>query len=284
VEWFENWHVALRFYWKLFLTFVLLCPLVALPHFHMARVSASPDVFANPEQIRYEGSGGLVLPASVDTSIRNEVVHCRGCGWKLTAACIPGPDNYCDAAIRGCPGLLDHMRVWFQPAGGDWKEVDRICLTHYEVTTVADIERRAIESFERYVPKQDPRCWPEKNAVTNLPLLCGAGQSTQAVSWSIPVAGFSVGITTTPSWHWDFAGSSLRTNQSGGPYPDRAISHTFRKAGHKEIGLRTKWSGNIRIDSLDQVEIAADLLQNARLTVTIGQALARLRCPGVRSC
>jgi len=134
-------------------------------------VSANPDVFANPEEVRYEGNGGLILPPSVNNGTRNEVIRCRGCGWKLTAACVPGPDNYCDAGIRGCPGLIDHMRVWFQPPGGDWKEVDRICLTNYAVTTITDLENGIADNFARYVPEQVARCWPTRGAVTNLPLV-----------------------------------------------------------------------------------------------------------------
>ncbi len=247
-------------------------------------LSANPDVFANQEQVRYEGSGGLILPPSVNASIRNEVIRCRGCGWKLTAACVPGPDQYCDAAIRGCPGLIDHMRVWFKPLGGNWKEVDRICLTSDEVTTVVDLEKKIADNFARYVPDQAARCWPTQGAVTNLPLICESGQSQVAVSWSIPIAGFNVAITTTPSWTWDFDGSILFSGQSGGPYPNKAISHTFSKAGSKIITVTTRWSGNFSIDSLELVAIERDLLQRTTFDVTIGQAMARLRCPDARQC
>ena len=125
---------------------------------NVAAGHANPDVVADQEQVRYQGSGGLILPATVDTDTRNELIRCRGCGWKLTAACVPGPNKYCDAAIRGCPGLIDHVRVWFRPEGGDWREVDRICLTHYEVSTVAGVEKRIAENFTRYVPDQAARC------------------------------------------------------------------------------------------------------------------------------
>lgn len=247
-------------------------------------VSANPDVFANQDQVRYEGNGGLILPPSVNTGIRNEVIRCRGCGWKLTAACVPGADQYCDAGIRGCPGLIDHMRVWFKPPGGDWKEVDRICLTNYEVTTVTDLETRIADNFARYVPAQAPRCWPAQGAVTNLPLICQSGQSREAVSWSIAIAGFNVAITTVPSWMWDFDGSIFYSSNTGGPYPNKDISHTFSKVGLKAINVTTRWSGNFRVDSLESVAIDRDLLQRSTFGVTIGQAKARLRCPGARLC
>lgn len=247
-------------------------------------VMASPDVFANPEHVRYEGSGGLILPASVNSDTRNEVVRCRGCGWKLTVACVPGRDNYCDAGIRACPGLIDHMRVWFKPPSGDWKEVDRICLTNYEVTTVNDLEDGIFESFSRYVPDQVARCWPKQGAVTNLPLICQSGQSVEAVNWGIPIAGFTVAITTAPTWSWNFHGSIRFTHEAGGPFPNRHISHTFSTSGPKTVEVVTRWNGYFSIDSLDPVPIERELLQESSIPVAIGQAKARLRCPGVELC
>lgn len=245
---------------------------------------ANPDVAANQERVRYEGSGGLILPPSVDTATRNEVMRCRGCGWKLTAACVPGPDQYCDAAIRGCPGLIDHVRVWFRPEGGDWREVDRICLTHYEVITVTDFDRRIAENFTRYVPEQAVRCWPAQGAVTRLPLICESGQSAKQVRWSVPIAGFTVVIKAAPSWRWDFVGRVLYTGQSGGPYPETAISHTFTTSGLKEIDVTTRWSAEFTVDALEPVVIERDLLQRTTFGVAIGQAKARLRCPGAGQC
>lgn len=247
-------------------------------------VMANPDVFANPEQVRYEGSGGLVLPASVDSGTRNEVIRCRGCGWKLTVACVPGPDNYCDAGIRACPGLIDHMRVWFKPLYGDWKEVDRICLTNYEVTTVNGLEQRISENFARYVPQQLARCWPRQGAITNIPLICQSGQVADAVSWRIPVAGFTVAISTTPSWTWNFDGSHYFSRSAGGSFPNMDISHTFSTAGPKNVSVTTRWSGIFSIDSLDPMPIERELIQGSSIPITVGEAKARLRCPGVQLC
>lgn len=247
-------------------------------------VSANPDVFANQEQVRYEGSGGLILPSSANSGIRNEVIRCRGCGWKLTAACVPGPDTYCDAAIRGCPGLIDHLRVWFKPTDGNWREVDRICLTNYEVTTVTSLETRISENFARYVPEQAPRCWPAHGAVTNLPLICQSGQRQEAVSWTVSIAGFTIDITTKPSWTWDFDGSILTTRDTGGPYPNTTISHVFAQAGVKAIAVTTRWGGTFTVDSLESVAIERDLRQHSSFGVIIGQAKARLRCPGAWLC
>lgn len=247
-------------------------------------VLAMPDVFANPDHVRYEGSGGLILPGSVDNNTRNEVIRCRGCAWKLTVACVPGPENYCDAGIRGCPGLIDHMRVWFRPLNGEWKEVDRICLTNYEVTTLSDLENRIVENFERYVPEQVARCWPAEGAITNLPLICQSGQRPDALRWRIPVSGFMVTITTAPSWIWDFHGSSLFTRKAGGPFPNQEISHIFSSSGVKSINVVTRWTGYFSVDSLEPAAIERELIQRSLINIIVGQAKARLHCPGVGQC
>lgn len=249
-----------------------------------AGASANPEVFANPDHVRYEGSGGLILPGSVNSDTRNEVIRCRGCAWKLTVACVPGPGNYCDAGIRACPGLIDHMRVWFRPLGGEWKEVDRICLTNYEVTTLSDLEVSVAQSFERYVPEQVARCWPAQGAITRLPLICQSGQRQDEITWTIPISGLTVSITTAPSWTWDFHGSTYVTRNAGGPFPNRDISHTFLTAGVKTINVMTRWNGHFSVDSLESVPIERELIQRSSIPVTIGQAKARLRCPGVRLC
>ena len=245
---------------------------------------ANPEVAADQEQVRYQGNGGLILPTTVDTGTRNEMMRCRGCGWKLTAACVPGPNHYCDAAIRGCMGLIDHVRVWFRPEGGDWREVDRICLTHYEVSTVTGIEKRIAEHFIRYVPEQAARCWPAHGAVTRLPLLCESGQPATDVRWRVPISGFTVAITANPSWRWDFLERVLYTGQSGGPHTNRDISHAFPTAGRKIIEVTTRWAAEFTVDGLQPVAIERDLLKRTTLGVTIGQAKARLRCPGADRC
>ena len=49
---------------------------------------ANPEVVADQEQVRYQGNGGLILPTTVDTSTRNEMMRCRGCGWKLRCTVV----------------------------------------------------------------------------------------------------------------------------------------------------------------------------------------------------
>ena len=100
----------------------------------------------------------------------------------------------------------------------------------------------------------------------------------------MPISGFTVAITANPSWRWDFLERVLYTGQSGGPHTNRDISHAFPTAGRKIIEVTTRWAAEFTVDGLQPVAIERDLLQRTTLGVTIGQAKARLRCPGADRC
>jgi hypothetical protein len=239
-------------------------------------ISANPDVIANPEQIRFEGTGGLILPASVDSHTRNNVAGCRDCSWKITPACVPSPENYCDALIRACPGLIDHVRTWFRPPGGDWLETGLICLTSNRITTVSVADQSIAAEFTRYIPDLRPRCWPEKGVVTNLPYLCTSGQNSGVHRWTHDVAGFTVSIAATPSWVWAFSSGALVTAMPGGPYPDTSVSHVFTRVGSHEFPVTAVWRGQFTVDGLGPFEIESDLRQLVNWQVDVGEARGRL--------
>jgi len=241
-----------------------------------ASASATPDVVANPEQIRFEGSGGLILPGSVDSQTRNTVARCRDCAWKMTPACIPGDDNYCDAIIRSCPGLIDHVRTWFRPNGGDWIETGLVCLTSSRITTVSVADQAIAQEFTRYIPELAPRCWPETGVITNLPYLCTSGQRSGIHQWSHDLAGFGVTISATPKWVWSFSNSPLITASSGGPYPDTSVSHVFARHGSHEFPIMAVWQGEFTVDGLGPFEIQSDLRQRVQWQVHVGEARGKL--------
>ena len=260
----------------LFIAFVMMS---LIPVSSMAPAVSGAEVVGNPELIRYEGSGGLVLPPSVDRVTRNEVAQCRGCSWKITSACVPDAENYCDAAIRGCPGLIDHVRTWFRPAGGQWRETGLICLSSNTVTTLVGIEGLIAESFYQYVPELNPRCWPESGPVVNIPLLCGSGQAGGTQEWSQTVSGFAIAINAEPQWAWNFEREYRTSDLPGGPYPDMSVTHTFHTSGTKHVVVEARWSGIFSIDGLGPFPIERDLRQVKGFEVEIGQAHARLTRP-----
>jgi hypothetical protein len=268
---FRNWKYRVRQCLAILLSIqvfnVLVLPVAA---------SARPDVTANPEQVRFEGAGGLILPGSVDSQTRNTVARCRDCSWKMTPACIPGPDNYCDALIRACPGLIDHVRTWFRPSGGDWIETGLVCLASSQIATVSLADQLIAQEFTRYIPDLVPRCWPETGVVTNLPYLCTSGQRSGIHQWSHELAGFGVNISATPRWVWAFSHTPLITAASGGPYPDTSVSHVFTRSGIHEFPITAVWHGAFTVDGLGPFEIQSDLRQGVQWQVSVGEARSKL--------
>ncbi len=240
---------------------------------------ANPQVVGNPSDIRYEGRGGLILPPSVSSEDRIRVAGCRDCEWKMTPACLPGPDNYCDAVIRSCPGLIDHVRTWFRPANGDWVETGLICLTTYRIATVADIDRFILESFHQHVPPLEPQCWPAQKVIVQLPYVCESGQKPHSHMWTHTVAGHNIEVSATPAWTWNFHGSHFSTTKSGGPFPNLSVSHTFTKHGNKSLQVETRWQGSFTVVGLGTFPIEEQLSQTRSWTVPVGEARARLIAP-----
>ena len=257
-------------------------PLVvlALASVHTAQgVSANPEVVGNQEQVRYEGTGGLILPESVDHSTRRMVSECLGCSWKMTPACIPGPGNYCDAAIRACPSLIDHVRTWFRPVGGEWVETGLICLSTQHISTVTNIGREITSHFEQYVPELKPRCWPHQRVVTQIPIICESGQSSEVHNWNHHVAGYAIRVSSKPHWVWNFAGVRLVTDQPGDRYPDASVSHTFTRHGSASMSVQSVWSGTYSVGDLGPFEIREDLRQFKGWDIDVGEARSRLVRP-----
>jgi hypothetical protein len=246
----------------------------------MESSTANPQVIGNPNDIRYEGSGGLILPPSVSSEDRTRVANCRDCGWRMTPACVPGPNNYCDAVIRSCPGLIDHVRTWFRPTNGDWVETGLICLTTYRIATVADIDRSIFDSFHQYVPALEPKCWPAERAIVQLPYVCASGQQSHTQRWKHSVAGHEIEVSAAPYWTWNFHGSRIRTTHSGGPFPDLSVSHIFTSHGDKSLQVETLWEGSFTVAGLGPFPIEEDLRQSRSWKVPVGEVRARLTTPG----
>lgn len=243
-------------------------------------VKAEPEVVGNPTEVRYEGTGGLILPESIHFSQRDRVSRCKDCDWRITPACVPGESTYCDAGIRSCPGLIDHVRTWIRVPGGSWEETGLMCLTSTAITTVSQIDRHIQETFYRYIPELKPTCWPSRNLVTNLPLICASGQNSQTHSWGEQLAGHSISVNAAPHWHWRFNDRHLTTTNQGGPFPDLSVSHVFRRQGVAMVGVDSLWRGSFSVDGLGPFIIEQDLRQSKSWEVTVGEARARLIQPG----
>lgn len=215
-----------------------------------------------------------MLPGSVDSHTRGEMASCRGCLWRLSSPCDSGPSGSgsCGSVSRGCPAGRELLRIWFQPSGGSWQDRGVVCISSGEVITVVEIGKRQRERFERAVPPLVPRCWPPSGVVTNIPIVCGSGQSAGRVDWADSVAGWGVNTWVKPHWTWSFApGAILTVDQPGGPYPDFTVSHTYRKTGTARVGVETIWTGEFSVEGVGTFSLEP-LRQQREVTVQVLQA------------
>lgn len=213
--------------------------------------AAPTNVVVRPDVDRYVGTGGLLLPGSVDTTTRRELASCRGCRWRLSAPCDADPlgSGPCGSVSRGCPAGRELLRIWFQPQGSPWIDRGVVCIASGEVVTVEQVGAAQREAFERRVPALNPKCWPPAGVVTNIPVICASGQPAGRHQWTDTVAGWRVTTWIAPTWTWTFApGAVVRTESPGGPYPDFSVSHTYRTTGTFRTEVLTTWSGEFQVD------------------------------------
>ena len=252
---------------------VFMLAMCAIPTVAHANVEVRPDVD------RYVGTGGLLLPGSVDNATRRDLASCRGCAWRLAAPCDEDPNDSspCRSVSRGCPAGREFLRIWFQPPASPWQDRGVVCIASGEVVTVDQLGRAQRESFERRVPPLQPQCWPPTGVVTNLPVVCASGQSAMRQTWTDTVAGWRVSTWVAPQWTWTFApGSVVHTQAPGGPYPDFSVSYTYRSTGPAQVRVQTTWSGEFQVDGAGTFALDP-LLQQGSLDLTVHQARGLLR-------
>lgn len=236
---------------------------------------AHAQVQIRPDEDRYVGTGGLLLPGAVDQRTREEVASCRGCRWRLAAPCEANPTDPtgpCRSVSRGCPAGRELLRIWFEPPQGGWQDKGVVCVRAGEVVTVEQVESLQRETFERRVPALQPECWPPQGIVTNLPVVCRSGQSGERIEWTDRVLGWTVRSWVEPVWRWDFGtGTPLVTRDPGGPYPNMAVAHTFREIGPVNIEVQATWSGQYTVDGVGTYSLQP-LRQERGVPIDVEQA------------
>lgn len=263
---------------------LVLGPALALAPTSEAVVGADVDAEVVADDVRdaIVGSGGLVLPPSVEPATRREVAGCPGCAWRISSPCVEGPlgnafegQETCLSVTRGCQvGSL--RRTWFRPAGGPWREIGLVCL-QADPVTVESVGDRVRQELVRHLPAPVVERLPRTGVVTGIPTIFSSGQSdrTQRFSWRI--AGRRVTVVATPTWVWRFPdGSALTTDDPGSLGPDGAVRHVFRRAGTAQVACASRWTGEYTVDGLGPFPIPGAVTQETTTTVPVGEGRALL--------
>jgi hypothetical protein len=158
-------------------------------------IRTETDVRGDDDRDAYVGTGGLILPASVDPDTRRVVASCAGCRWRLATPCeIPASGTAfdgqptCLSVVRGCPG--GHLlRSWFQGDGQPWRDLGLVCIPPGGPVTVADVGRELRGGFERGIPVLRPGFQPTQGILTQIPVVLDSGQPAGPRTWRLDLLG-----------------------------------------------------------------------------------------------
>jgi hypothetical protein len=268
---------------RIALAMALLAGALLLP----AGAAHAVDVWGDDDRDRYVGTGGLILPGTVDETVRREVASCAGCAWRLTSPCVTSDlgtpfdgQPACMSVVRGCPGG-ELLRSWFRPSGQPWRETGLICQRAGGPVTVARVGGVVADRIEETLPALSPGFQPARGVVAQLPVLFRSGQPRGATAIGMVILGQSVGITATPSWLWHFGdGAQMRTGDPGGVFPHGDVSHVYRQPGPVDVICTTHWAAEFTVDGLGPFPVEPSVLQSAIVRVDVGEGRALLTTPG----
>lgn len=233
------------------------------------------DVHGDDARDVYVGTGGLLLPGTVDDGARRRVAGCGGCRWRLTTVCTrPDPElgqafderRGCDAVVHGCPQRQRVLRAWFRPAGGIWQEVAVVCVG--EPVTVAHVGEEVADRVEEGMPALRPAFRPTQGVVTQLPVAFSTGQPAGPRRWSMQVVGRVVDVTAVPSWWWSFG--------DGAASSGAAVAHAYRRPGTMRVEVRTRWTATFVVDGLGPFDVPETVTQATTFDLRIGEGRAVL--------
>ncbi|MEY4137438.1 MAG: hypothetical protein RL205_1566 [Actinomycetota bacterium] len=236
---------------------------------HAVEVGAGAD--------RYSGSGGLLLPGTVDSGTRHQAAECAGCRWRLSDPCAAdgGP---CLAITRGCAQLASLLRIRLSSDGGStWSDRGLVCIPPAGPITVADVAAGVRGEFERLVPELRPRLEPSAGVVTRIPVNFISGQPRGLPPSSHVILGQNVELRPAVRWSWDFGdGAEIGSSEPGEPYPAGTIRHAYRRAGVQVARVRAHWSGTFQVDGLGPFPVTGSIEQSAAMEVAVGEGRAVL--------
>lgn len=225
---------------------------------------------------RYSGSGGLILPGSLESGTRRDAA-CENCRWRLRDPCSAdgGP---CLAVTRGCAQLASLLRLLLSSDGGaTWADRGLVCIPPAGPVTVAEVSTGLRREFERLVPELLPRAQPSSGVVTRIPVNFLSGHPRGLPASVHRILGQSVVLSPSVRWRWDFGdGAGLETAEPGAEYPAGSVRHAYRRSGSVVVRVRAQWSGTFRVDDLGPFPVAGTIDQAASIEVRVGEGRAVL--------
>ena len=140
------------------------------------------------------------------------------------------------------------------------------------VRAVAQVVQTAIslsDQISRLLPGSKILYQPANDAVTGIPVFFWSDTNSvfQVVT---SILGIGVNVVMNPSYQWDFGdGSTFQTTVAGGPYPNNAITHTYKSPGIYTVQLDVSWAGSWATQGVWQPILGGSITQSATATIQV---------------
>ncbi len=244
------------------------------------------DISGDDEHDQFVGSAGRPGSAG-STSQGGTAQHsagakqaCAHCRWLATDPCPPGSSAIsCGVVRQTCQEGQVARLTWFSADdGANWENRGLRCLGSAAGSNSGQASTQAVhESFAQAVPAAVIGVQPEHGLLPAVPTLFSSGQPRSPAPSVHRIGSLRILLAPQAHWLWDFGdGTQLATEASGGRYPDRAVSHTYRRAGSYLVQLRTTWTATYTVDGQGPYQVAGAVTQLASTRIQVGQGRAVL--------
>jgi len=100
------------------------------------------------------------------------------------------------------------------------------------------------DQLAQLIPIKDIYHQPNTGALVQVPVNFWT-TTPPTFETSVVMLGIPITVYLAPTYLWDFGdGSKFSTTSRGAPYPDRSITHIYKKSGSYVASLEISWSGS----------------------------------------
>ena len=241
--------------------------------------AAAVDVSGDDANDQFVGSGQSAGHSPGSAATEGGHRSCAGCSWMATDPCPAGSSSInCGVVSAGCPSGQVQRLMWFSDdAGATWDNRGLRCLSAVGHVATGPATLPVRESFARAVPPAQITWQPEHGLLAQVPTLFSSGQPARPTPSIHEIGGMQIRLAPVAHWHWDFGdGAVLDTQVAGSRFPDREVSHVYRKAGVYEVRLHTTWTATYTVDDRGPYPVAGTVTQLAAAQIRVGQGRAVL--------
>ena len=229
----------------------------------------------------WSGVGTVFLPGGRHVGPSRGTPDCPGCSWNLIPVCDLEGEKSC-ANLYGCEAGRPFVLVTFSEPGSGQTPAGAQCMNSDPITA-EQMGTMVTERVRQAAPVARPRFQPNESALTALPTNFRSGQPS-SVSRSESIAGMSVDFEARAGWRWTWGDGTapLSTNEPGGSWPKRTVTHTVREPGSARVTLRTSWTAEYWVNGAGPFAVGGGPIeQSASLTVPVKEARSVLIGAGI---